>query len=32
MGRCENDFEKLCEEVETITKDYAKKRIGVISK
>lgn len=28
MGRCENDFEKLCEEVETITKDYAKKRIG----
>ena len=28
MGDSENDFEKLCEEVETITKDYAKKRIG----
>lgn len=28
MGRCENDFETLIKELETITEDYKKKRIG----
>lgn len=28
MGRCENDFEKLIKELEKITDDYEKKRIG----